>query len=64
MRYFPVVSVVVLVLGLVAVLPVVAAEAEDEKPSTTLSALYDRGFRFATQDNAFALRVNGLLQVR
>ena len=64
MRYFLVVSVIVLVLGSVAVLPIVADEAEDEKPSTTLSALYDRGFRFATEDNAFALRINGLLQVR
>ncbi len=64
MRDFLVVSVVVLVMGSVVVSPVVAAEAEDGKPSTTISAQYDRGFRFATKDNAFALRINGLLQVR
>ena len=52
-------AVVLCVAGLVA-----AGEADDEASPSKLSAVYDQGFRFATGDNAFALRINGLLQIR
>jgi len=39
--------------------------AEDEKPArNSLRVFYDQGFRFETNDGRFALRLNGLLQVR
>jgi hypothetical protein len=37
--------------------------AATESPGSILSR-YDQGFRFTTADNAFALRLNGLLQIR
>jgi hypothetical protein len=43
--------------------PPVAAE-DGDKPANPILASYDQGFRFTTADNAFALRLNGLLQVR
>lgn len=45
-------------------IPVMADEAEEEASPNSILAHYDEGFRFATEDNAFALRINGLLQVR
>ena len=64
MRMSTGVSVIVLLLISVIVVPVSAEESEGKKPSNSILANYDRGFRFATKDNAFALRMNGLLQVR
>jgi len=61
MRFFSVVTFLIL---MVVSVPVVADEVEEEKSPNTLLANYDRGFRFATRDDAFALRLNGLLQVR
>jgi len=64
MRFSLVVAVVVFLLSLVIALPVAAEEQVDEKSPNSILARYDKGFRFATKDNAFALRINGLLQVR
>ena len=64
MRKFLAVSAVVLLLNSVTVSPAAAEDQEGEKSPNSILAEYDRGFRFATKDNAFALRLNGLLQVR
>jgi hypothetical protein len=40
------------------------AEDSDEKPQKPFRVSYDKGFRFATADGAFSLRINGLLQTR
>jgi hypothetical protein len=48
---------------LIASAPVIADDDESGAPNTLL-ATYDRGFRLETRDEAFALRINGLLQVR
>jgi len=41
------------------------AVAEEEEPAkNSLRVFYDRGFRLETNDGRFALRLNGLLQVR
>jgi hypothetical protein len=47
---------------LVAALGAMAQDAEEK--TNTLRVFYDQGFRFATSDGAFSLRINGLLQVR
>jgi Phosphate-selective porin O and P len=44
--------------------PVTAEEPTEEKAPNSILAKYDRGFRFATRDNAYALRINGGIQVR
>lgn len=64
MRFSSVGSVVVFLLISVVTVPVAAEETEKEPSSNSLLAKYDKGFRFATKDNAFALRLNGMLQVR
>lgn len=61
MRYFLVVAVVIL---MVMSVPVMAEDVEEETSPSSVLANYDKGFRFATKDNRFALRMNGLLQVR
>ena len=64
MRVFPVALSLVVVCCIAVVSPGWAEEAAEEDAPNTLSAFYDKGFRFATKDNRFALRMNGLLQVR
>ena len=65
MRFFIGLPLAVLMAISVLVQPAAAHDGEDEEKSAKpILANYDRGFRFATQDNAFALRINGLLQVR
>jgi len=61
MRFSMVVAVAIL---MVVSVPVAAEEVEEAKASNSILAKYDKGFHFATKDNAFALRMNGLLQVR
>lgn len=41
-----------------------SAAGDEEPPSNPLRVFYDRGFRLETNDGRFALRLNGLLQVR
>ena len=55
------VIVFILVLGLA---PWVAAEDGTEDGTNTLRVFYDKGFRLGSTDDAFSLRINGLLQVR
>ena len=64
MRISTVVAVVVLIAFSMIAAPVAADEAKDEKSPNSILAKYDKGFLFATNDNAFALRMNGLLQIR
>lgn len=64
MRISLVVSVFALLLMTMIAVPVAADDAEEEKSPNSILAKYDRGFRFNTDNNAFALRLNGLLQVR
>jgi len=40
------------------------AEDPEEKRDNPLRIFYDQGFRMATSDGAFSLRINGLLQIR
>jgi hypothetical protein len=40
------------------------AEDAEEKPQKPFRVSYDEGFRLATADGAFSLRINGLLQTR
>ncbi len=56
--------VVLLMLFSVIVVPVSAEEADEEKAPDSILAKYDKGFRFATKDNTYALRINGGIQVR
>jgi hypothetical protein len=55
-------------LILVAVGLLVTSRGMADEPTETkekpLRAFYDQGFRLATEDGRFALRINGLLQVR
>ena len=44
--------------------PVSAEEPDEEKAPNSILAKYDKGFRFATKDNTYALRINGGIQVR
>jgi hypothetical protein len=53
-----------MLLCLISTSPVMADETEEEKSSNTILARYDKGFRFTTKDGRFALRMNGLLQIR
>jgi hypothetical protein len=43
--------------------PLVAAE-DGDKAANPILASYDKGFRFASADGAFSLRINGMLQTR
>jgi hypothetical protein len=61
MRFSLVVAAAIL---MVVSVPVTADEAEEGASANSILARYDKGFRFATKDNRFALRMNGLLQVR
>ncbi len=61
MRFSLVVTVVILI---VVSVPVMADDVEDEKSPNSILAKYDKGFRFTTRDNAFSLRLNGLIQGR
>jgi hypothetical protein len=55
---------ILLLAALFAFAPCASTEEEGEKPKNPLKIFYDQGFRFATSDGAFSLRINGLLQVR
>ncbi|MEJ2582418.1 MAG: hypothetical protein P8127_12425, partial [Acidobacteriota bacterium] len=44
--------------------PAVVAEDISNVKGTPLRVFYDQGFRLATSDGAFVLRLNGLLQMR
>ena len=57
-------SLVVLMVFSGLVQPVTAEEGDEENAPNSILAKYDQGFRFSTKDNAYALRINGLLQVR
>jgi hypothetical protein len=56
-------SASMLLLILLMAVPWVAAEDVDE-PKNPLKVFYDQGFRLNSSDGRFALRINGLLQVR
>ena len=64
MRFSWVVSIVVLMALSPVANQATAEEGVEEKAPNSILAKYDQGFRFSTKDNAFALRLNGLLQVR
>lgn len=53
-----------LIAAHVILAPCVIAEESEEKKANALRVFYDQGFRMATSDGAFSLRINGLLQVR
>jgi hypothetical protein len=55
---------VILFALLLATTPSVAAEDAVEAKERPLKVFYDQGFRFATADGRFLLRLNGLLQTR
>jgi len=57
-------TVVALMVVLCVAVRLVAAEDAAEKKENNFRAFYDQGFRFATKDGSFSLRMNGLLQVR
>jgi len=57
-------AALILLFVLFAFTPGLMAEDTEEKPEKPLRVFYDQGFRLATADGAFALRINGLLQVR
>lgn len=61
---FAIVILIVVSLPVVADEPVAIADGKDEKVVNAVLAKYDRGFRFSTKDDAYSLRINGLLQVR
>jgi hypothetical protein len=50
--------------ALLAFAPIATAEDAAEDGKNPLRVFYDQGFRFATSDGAFSLRINGLLQFR
>jgi hypothetical protein len=50
--------------ALLAFAPIATAEDAAEDGKNPLRVFYDQGFRFATSDGAFSLRINGLLQAR
>jgi hypothetical protein len=56
-------ALLVAVVALLTVVPTTRAD-ENEKPKNTLHVFYDQGFRLESADGRFALRLNGLLQVR
>jgi len=41
-----------------------AAAGDEEQPKNPLRVFYDQGFRLTSNDGRFALRLNGLLQIR
>ena len=53
-----------LLVVLFAFAPEATAEDPEEKKQNPLRVSYDQGFRLATSDGAFSLRINGLLQIR
>ncbi len=53
-----------LLLCFLLLVPLVSAEEQVEEGDKKLRVLYDRGFRFATKDGSYSLRINGLLQTR
>jgi hypothetical protein len=57
-------TVVALMVVLGVAGPPAAAEDAVEEKENPLRVFYDKGFRLATSDGAFSLRINGLLQVR
>jgi len=64
MRFSLVFPLVVLMVFSGLVQPVTAEEGDEKNAPNSILAKYDKGFRFSTKDNAYALRINGLLQVR
>jgi hypothetical protein len=54
----------ILVAVLLTTAPAVVAEDISNAKETPLRVFYDQGFRLATSDGAFVLRLNGLLQMR
>ncbi len=64
MRISLVLPLVVLMAISVSVQPATAEEDKDEKALNSVLSHYDQGFRFTTRNGAYALRINGLLQVR
>jgi len=54
---------VIVAISVVMTAPAWAEDAEKEEKSP-LRVFYDQGFRLATADGAFSLRINGLLQTR
>ncbi len=63
MRLFLGIALVVLLALSVLVPPAAAEEGGEEKAPNSILAKYDKGFRFTTR-RRYALRINGLLQVR
>jgi hypothetical protein len=59
-RFLTVLGVVMVLIGAV---PWTGAD-EGDSAENNLKVFYDRGFRFNSRDGKFALRMNGLLQVR
>jgi hypothetical protein len=55
---------VVLFVAFFAFVPNAAAEDATTEGKDPLRVFYDQGFRFATSDGTFSLRINGLLQTR
>jgi len=53
----------IVAISVVMTTPAVAEDATKDE-NNPLRIFYDQGFRFATSDGAFSLRINGLLQVR
>jgi len=64
MRFCLVFPLVVLMVSSGFVQPVTAEEGDEEKAPNSILAKYDKGFRFSTKDNAYALRINGGIQIR
>ena len=44
--------------------PAMAEDGDEEKATNSILAKYDKGFHFSTKDDAYALRINGGIQVR
>jgi hypothetical protein len=57
-------GLMMVVAALFVVVSNTTAEDSGEDNKNPLRVFYDQGFRFATSDGAFSLRMNGLLQVR
>ena len=57
-------ALLILLFVLSAFTPGLMAEDSEDNPEKPLRVFYDQGFRSATSDGAFSLRINGLLQVR
>ena len=63
MRLFRIAAITITVLLILGTVPI-AAEEEAEEKGTTLRVFYDKGFRLGSPEDAFSLRINGLMQVR